>query len=553
MDDVSPAPISNPDGTHRHNNLSNPELHENYHITQKSLLSSLVIVIVMMSSKIINTANNMSVSIALPAIEKEFGADPSLLQWIISVYPLTSGCLLLVLGRLADLYGRKKVYLVGTLILTAFTLGCGFANNIVTLIILRGIQGIGAAATIPASLGILAHAFPPSKARSLAFATFAAGGPVGAAFGSALGGVLTEKTSTTWRSSFYVFTAVNVVCFIGGLLCIEEDRPQLQGEDKKVDWLGALLITAALVMILFVLGEGENAPQRWETGYIIALLIIGVFLTAIFLYWQWFLEKAQTHRCEQLEAMLASFGDGGEYDGQTRRGSSRWNNVLPPPIMKISLWGREKGRFAGVMAIVFLTWCSFMSWIFWAQLYYQDYLGLNPLETVARLIPMFVVGLLCNSFIGIMANHLSMVTITTMGTLGTSAACLLFALIDTKVTYWAFGFPAAILSVLGVDFVFTAGTLYVAKISQPHEQSLAGALFQFMTQLGTSVGVTLSTVVFDCVTLDLNEGQDIIRSYRAVQWTCCTFGICGGLLGLALFRGVGAPGKGSTEGRKGDG
>lgn len=70
-----------------------------------------------------------------------------------------------------------------------------------------------------------------------------------------------------------------------------------------------------------------------------------------------------------------------------------------------------------------------------------------------------------------------------MGTLGTAGACILFAVIDPKATYWAFGFPATIISVMGVDFVFTSGTLYVAKISLPHEQSLSAALFQTMTQV----------------------------------------------------------------------
>ncbi|KAF9446080.1 MFS general substrate transporter [Macrolepiota fuliginosa MF-IS2] len=551
MDEKSPPSTIASSGTQRHDDLSNPkplakeaaqtlpEAHDGYHTAHRSLLSSLVIVIVATFSMIINTGNSTSVAIALPTIGKEFGADPSLLQWIVSVYPLSSGCLLLVFGRLADLYGRKKAYLVGTLMLAAFTLGCGFATNVVMLIILRGVQGIGAAATIPASLGILAHAFPPSRARSLAFATFAAGAPIGAAFGSAIGGVLTEKTLKTWRSSFYMFTAVNIVCFIGGLLCIDKDRPHPEA-DKKIDWLGAFLITVALVMILFVLGEGESASKRWATGYIIALLVIGVFLIAVFLYWQWFLEKAQNRRHRRLEVTSAPH-DGQNENGDQARRLDKWSDALPPPVMKISLWGRGEGRFAVVMVIAFVTWWAlpFASFHF---LYYQNYLGLRPLEVVVRLVPMFVVGLLCNAFMGIMASYLPMIVITTMGTLGTSVACLLFALIDTKETYWAFGFPATILSVLGVDFVFTSGTLYIAKISLPHEQSLAGALFQFMTQLGTSAGVTISTVVFDRVTLSLREGEDDIRSYRAAQWTGCAFGLTGTLLALAFFRGVGVPG-----------
>lgn len=117
---------------------------------------------------------------------------------------------------------------------------------------------------------------------------------------------------------------------------------------------------------------------------------------------------------------------------------------------------------------------------------------------------MFIVGMMCNAFVGFMANHVSMVVLTSkvlpttlpfypngsnlsaLGTLGTAMACLLFAIVDPKVIYWAYCFPAMLLSVLGVDIVYTAGTLYVAKISLPHEQSLAGALFQTMTEVSLS-------------------------------------------------------------------
>jgi predicted MFS family arabinose efflux permease len=138
----------------------------------------------------------------------------------------------------------------------------------------------------------LAHSFPPSRARSLAFATFAAGAPVGAAFGTTIGGVLTEFTtyvcfflffcsvslydiaadvegtfstnSKTWRSSFYLLAGLTMLCFIGGVVSIDEDVPSNE-VDKRVDWIGAFLVTAGLVLIVFVLGEGEYAPQQWRT------------------------------------------------------------------------------------------------------------------------------------------------------------------------------------------------------------------------------------------------------------------------------------------------
>ncbi|KXN82108.1 hypothetical protein AN958_03162, partial [Leucoagaricus sp. SymC.cos] len=484
--------------------------------------------------------NNTPIAITLPTIGQEFNADPSLLQWFVAAYPLSSGCLLLVCGRLADLYGRKKAYLLGTLMTAAFSLGVGFANNITTLIILRAMQGIGAATTVTASLGILATSFPPSRTRSLAFATFNAGAPIGAVFGSAVGGVLTEKTAPTWRSVFYVFTGINVICMLGGMLSIDKDVSNT-AEEKKVDWLGAFLITAGLVLILFVLGEGET--KGWATGYIIALLVIGVLLVCIFVYWQWFLEQAVNRRHAKAEVVSSDESQETEREkGLVGRLVDRWCNKLPPPVMKLSIWARANGRFSAVMVMAVLDCSAFFAWTFWVQLYYQDYTHLKPLEVVVRLLPMSVTGVLCTAFVGLMAAYIPMIVISLAGTLGTAGACILFAVINPKTTYWAFGFPATVLSVFGADLIFAAGSLYIAKIALPHEQSLAAALFQTMVQLGTSLGVTISTVVFDRVSLSLAQGEDNIRAYRAAQWTTTAFGLAASLLVLVAFRGVGVPG-----------
>ncbi|KAG5720143.1 hypothetical protein E4T56_gene555, partial [Termitomyces sp. T112] len=112
---------------------------------------------------------------------------------------------------------------------------------------------------------------------------------------------------------------------------------------------------------------------------------------------------------------------------------------------------------------------------------------------------MFVSGVLCNIFVASVVAYVPIVVLLTVGTLGTSLACLLFAIINPNATYWAYGFPSAVITVFGADFVFASGTLFIAKVAEPHEQSLAGALFQTMTQLGTSLGVTVTTVIFNRV------------------------------------------------------
>lgn len=483
----------------------------------RSRLKSIVLVLTVTFAMIINLANSSAISIALPAIQRELDLQEAQLQWIVSSYSLSSGCLLLVFGRVSDVYGRKKTFTFGAVFLAIFTLASAFPKNVATLAALRGLQGIGAAAMLPAGLGILAHAFTPSPARSLAFATFSAGATIGAVFGTAIGGALTEFTQKTWRSTFYLFTGLVIVILVSGLFSIDADVPSRE-IDKRVDWIGAFLVTAGLVLIVFALGQGENAPHQWATPYIIALLIVGVIFVGLFLFWQHYLEK--------------------RFDDH----NSAYSFFMPPPLMRISLWSRANGRLAAIMVIAFTTWCGFLSWVYWTLLYYQNYKQYSPMQTVVRFVPMFVCGILCNIFVGFVAAIVPLGWLVGVGSFATSMAILLFTLSKRSTIYWAFEFPAIWLSVLGADFVFSAGSLFIAKFALPHEQSMAGALFNTMIQLGTTCGITVTTIVFKRVTLARPSGADMIVSYHSATWTSFAFCMLALILSVLSLRSVGVVG-----------
>ncbi|KAF8215201.1 major facilitator superfamily domain-containing protein [Mycena galopus ATCC 62051] len=461
---------------------------------------------------IASQASGTAVSVFLPAIGDDLGIPEARLQWLASAFSLSSGCFLLLLGRLADLYGRRLLYVIGTLFLGALSLGCGFAQNASTIFILRGFQGLGPAAFIPACLGILAHAFPPSKARSIAFATFSAGAPIGGALGTQIGGLLSQYTRASWRSPFFLIAGLACFCAVGGFLVIDPDVPSTE-MDKRVDWIGAFLVTTGLVLLVFVLGQGSLAIHGWKTGYIIALLIVSVLFLVLFVLWQHYLEKSE--------------------------GNQR------PPLMKLSLWSREKGKFAVMQAIAFFQWAGFLSWYFWAQIYYENYQKLSAVLTAVRMLPMTVTGALCLVFVVVFIERIDLVVLITFGTFCTGLAPLLFALINPASPYWAFGFPATIVAVFGADFVFASGTLFVAKVSLPHEQSLAGGLFQTLTQLGTAFGLAISTISFDAVAH--GTGNDApLEAYRAAHWTAFGMAMFCTLLAATFLRGVGPVGSTDT-------
>ncbi|KAG1736335.1 major facilitator superfamily domain-containing protein [Suillus lakei] len=499
-----------------------------HHDVQRGLWRSIFIIVTCTAAMVVNATSTSSVSISLPTIERDLNIKEEQLQWLVSAYTLSSACLLMFFGRLADIYGRKKTFMIGTFCQVAFSLGGSFAQSGTMLAVLRGLQGIGTAATVPAALGILAHAFPPSRMRSIAFATFAAGAPVGGAFGMITGGILTQISSTHWRSGFYLVAVMSALTGVSGMISFDADVTSTEA----VDWIGASLVTVGLVLIVFVLGQGEVASQGWKTPYIITLLIVGIIMISLFLLWERYLEQL--------------------IDDPSRTPSA-WT---PPPLMRLSLWTRAKGRMAVILVVAFLNWCCFLSWTFWAQLYYQNYLLLTPVQTMLRFIPLFVVGCLCNVFVAMFVGKLPLVVFAVSGTLVTASAAILFALIDPSVTYWAFGFPSTVLVVFGADFVYSSGTIFIAKIALPHERSVAGALFQTMTQLGTAVGLTVSTLVFNIVVK--NQSADVgvtvnsagtnaprssqLKGYKSAQWTCAAFALMAALLAALFLRGVGIVG-----------
>ncbi|KAF8589004.1 efflux transporter [Ramaria rubella] len=493
---------------------------------KRSFFNATCLILTCCSGMALNTFTTSSTSIALPDMGRSLNIEEDRLQWAVSAFALSSGCFLLLCGRVADIHGRRLAFRLGTAWTAIFALVCGFAKTEIQLFILQGMQGIGSAAVIPASLGILAHSFPPSRQRSVAFAVFSAGAPFGAGLGFTIGGFVTEFSTVTWRGIFFLTCGLSALSSIAAFYFIDPDTQSTE-IDKRVDWIGAVLVTSGLVLITFVLGQGPLAPNGWRTPYIIALLIIGVFLVVCFLFFEHYLATRSTRQ----------------------------------PLMRLELWTRAQGRFSAMQGVAFLEWCAFDAWILWTQLYYQAYKNYSPVRAMIRLLPMTVTGLILNFIVGSIVGWIDAVWLLVVGTIATGCACVLFALIDPLAPYWAFGFPAAILAVFGADFIFSCGTLFVARVAHPHEQSVAGGVFQTVTQLGIAFGVAITTNVHNRVVVEESARADItlnahlsnvppeimLKGFKAAQWTGFGFAMGGLLIAVIFLRSVGVVGHGRAS------
>jgi len=342
------------------------------------------------------------------------------------------------------------------------------------------------------------------------------GGPIGSVFGTTIGAVVVELTGKTWRSVFYVSAGLAALIALGAALTFDPDQPS-EEKDKRVDWVGSALITCGLVLIIFVLSDGAISPRGWRTPYIIGCLVAGVVLSLLFFCWNSYL--ASVHG---------------------------------------SLWFRANGRFLAILMVVFWTWSSFLSNNFWVQLFYQKYLDLSPILTMVRLLPSFVTGIVCNVLIALLVGRVPVVYLIGLGTLMTAFGNIFFALVRDGQSYWSYGFPSAVIVVFGADFVFSSGTLFIAKCALPHEQSVAGALFSVMTQLGTSFGLTITTIVYNTVleTDSRSLGVDLdvpgsappraaeLRAYHFANWGAFAFGALACVIGILSMAKVGIVGQG---------
>ncbi|KAK7975723.1 hypothetical protein PG989_014186 [Apiospora arundinis] len=320
---------------------------------------SIALVATVTGAAFLNTLSIQAVVIILPTLGRELNIPDSRLQWVVSAYSLAFGCFLLLWGRIADLYGKRIIFILGSAFVAATLIANPFLPNEIAFDVFRGLQGLGAAANVPTAIGILGVTFPPGKAKNYAFSAYGCGAPLGSIFGNLLGGIIASYAN--WKWVFGALAGISLVVAVAGYFFIppQPPNPFVQEHNaslwKSVDWFGGFLITAGLLALLFALTEGNVVG--WQTIWIYMLMVIAGLLIAMFVAWQWYLE---TH-------------------SNTRS-----------PLMKVSIF--KSGMFSLAMLIMGIFFAVFNDWIVYATYFFQDYQGLSPLQTTLRFIPTGVCG-----------------------------------------------------------------------------------------------------------------------------------------------------------------
>jgi MFS family permease len=383
------------------------------------------------------------------------------ITWLTSATALASGAFLLFFGGVADLWGRKIIFIASMLLFAVFALVAGFATNAIALDVLMGVMGLFAASAVPPAVGLLGVVYEkPSKRKNWAFACFSGGNPLGFVFGTIFSGVATNLFN--WRASYYFLAILFLFFSILGWFTVPTDpsvkQPVTWETLKRFDVVGVLMTIGGIGMFSAALSLGEDAAQGWKTGYVLALLIIGAALMIGFVFWE------------------------------------LW---IPHPLVPMWMW--KDRNFALSLAILSLGNLAFTPGSFFIALYFQEIWNMSALQVAVHVLPMAVMGIIVNVFAGMVLHKVSNKLLMLIGTIAYTVAFLLLAFNRQSSSYWAFSFPAFVLMVVGADLEFNVANMYVMSSLPAAQQSIAGGIFQTVTRLCMTVAFGVTTALFNAV------------------------------------------------------
>ena len=431
------------------------------------------------------------IGVALPAIQTQLGFSPGGLSWIFNAYVIAFGGLLLLGGRLSDLFGARRIFTTGFVILTAASLLAGLANSQELLLAGRALQGVGAALIAPSALTIVMRLFAHNGAElGKAFGFWGAAAAAGGSAGVFLGGVITEWLAWPWTFLINVPLGLLVLALIPAVL---RKSPRSTG---RVDWFGAITVTGALVTLVYAIVTAETVG--WASAQILILLAVAAILLVIFLVIQ----------------------------------AARREPLLPLAIFKAP--NLAAGNL--VMALLGAAWIPL--WFF-LNLYLQQILGLSALSSGLALLPMTVmIMVVMVGFSGRLIGRFGPKANLIIGLLLMGAALLLFANLPTDGSFWVNVLPASLLAALGMALAYIPATMSGMSGAKPEETGLASGLINTTYQVGSAVGLAVMVALAASVAPHAGgETADLLPGFQAAFFGAAVAAFLGAAATLVFVSG----------------
>jgi EmrB/QacA subfamily drug resistance transporter len=402
------------------------------------------------------------VNVALPSIAKELHFEPNNLQWVVTAYTLTFGGFLLLGGRAADLFGRRKIFITAVAFFALMSLLCGLANSETQIIIARAFQGLAAAFMSPAALSIVLSEFREGKERNTAMGIWAGVSAGGAAAGVLLGGILTQYLS--WRWNFFVNVPVGILVVFGALRLL----PHHIGEENKkmdLDLAGATLATTGLMSLVYGLSKAPN--NGWDSLTVQGFIAAGLALLVVFVI---------------NEAKLAK-----------------------QPLMPLEIF-RIRNVLGANFAFLVIA-CTLFSMFFFLTLYVQQVLGYSPVKTGLSFLPVTIIVGITSGIVSNLVGKLGYKPFMVAGPLFIAIGLFtLSKVMKVGGDYWHNVFPGLAIFAFGMGNTFVSGTLAATSGVPRHFSGLASGVLNTSQQVGGAIGLAvLSAVAFSTVKSDIAE------------------------------------------------
>src|SRR4051812_42439970 len=433
------------------------------------------------------------VNVALPSIKEDLGFSQSSLAWVVNAYLLTYGGCLLLGGRLGDLFGHRRLFLLGICFFTAASLACGLATSEGFLVAARAVQGVGGAIVSAVSFGLVMTLFtePAERAKAMGVAGFVASG--GGSIGVLLGGILT--CALNWHWIFLVNVPIGVVVVVLSLRLLPATPPL--GSTGRLDVGGAVTVTAALMLAVYAVVNGNQ--NGWTSAETLGLLAVAAALFVVFLL----IEK--------------------------------WTRA---PLMPLGLF---RNRNLSTASVVGMLWAAAMfAWFFLSALYLQLVLGYTPLQVGLAFLPgNLVMGALSLGLSARIVMRYGIKRPLAIGLFLAALGLLVFARAPIDGQFVTDVLPGMLLLGIGAGIAFNPVLMAAMGDVPPEESGLASGVVNTAFMMGGALGLAVLASVAASRTASLGGSADLsalLAGYHLAFLVGAIFALAAAGLGVALFR-----------------
>jgi EmrB/QacA subfamily drug resistance transporter len=386
--------------------------------------------------------DNTVVNVALPSIERDLHISISELEWVVTAYALTFAALLITGGKLADLYGRRRIFIVGLVVFTLSSLACGFAPSAGFLIGARAVQGTGAALMNPATLSIITATFPP-KERGQAIGIWAGVSALALAIGPLCGGLIVDNINWNWI--FFVNVPVGALGIVVSRLVITESRDT--SHEQSVDLPGLATSGLGLFALSYALIEGNR--HGWTSAEILGLFAVAVVLLVAFIL------------VEHHQRL---------------------------PMLDLSLF--RIGAFTGANLVAMLVSLGMFGVFFFVSLYVQNILGYSPTKAGAIFLPMTLLIIVIAPIAGRASDRIGSRWLMGAGMTIVGTSLLLYQRVGVHSDFWTL-LPAMLLGGVGMAMTMSPMTSAAMGAVPVDKAGVGSGVLNSFRQVGGSLGIAL--------------------------------------------------------------